>query len=93
MWILPGGVVSRPADPNKAHGLNGYATHKCRCGVCRTAEATHQREIRRKRRDSGVLPTAHGFSTYINWMCRCEICRAANAKAQRDFQARRKAAL
>lgn len=64
------------------HGSgNTYDYRRCRCDLCKRANA--ERHLRARDRRRARLATAdvkHGFaSTYTNWDCRCEPCREAGA--------------
>lgn len=75
------------------HGLNGYCNLKCRCGVCRAANAAWQREARKRRKAAlGTSAIQHGTrSTYQNYGCRCRPCVAAQTAAGREWRSNRAA--
>lgn len=44
-------TLAHPSRKNAiTHGLSGYRRHKCRCDVCREANAEHQRRYQERRR-------------------------------------------
>lgn len=73
-----------PEPTDGPHGLPLYRTGKCRCEVCRAANARRFREdqadrVARLKAD----PTCrqHGLAaTYVHWGCRCVPCRDAAGK-------------
>ncbi len=71
-----------PDCPRKESGTC-YAHHKCRCDICKAANARRCAK-RRKQRDPSTLPVeAHGKpATYSNWNCRCDLCTEAWGAAQ-----------
>jgi hypothetical protein len=74
------------AENRPEHGTyNCYDKHRCRCDLCRAANAARHLEARRRRRQAveagTVVITKHGTSTYTNWGCRCEVCIKAQAQA------------
>lgn len=71
------------------HGLNGYMTHRCRCGICRDAIATYARAYR-ARWSGGPPPWAeHGVrTTYTTYGCRCDECRETAMAYQRGYRAK-----
>lgn len=78
LWLRQEGVTLRPRP--WTHGVNGYNWRKCRCAICRAANAERALEYRKRRLANGGIPakTAHGkASTYSNWRCRCEPCKEA----------------
>lgn len=66
-----------PECPRKASGTC-YSHHKCRCDVCKAANAARCDRRRRQRDPSKLPPEKHGKkSTYSNWNCRCTECTQA----------------
>jgi hypothetical protein len=82
-----------PDDPR--HGTrHGYVYFKCRCDLCRAAQAEYQRKNRadlRERLAEVFDSLPHGVhSTYNNWGCRCEACTAVNSEVcARNYRRRR----
>lgn len=79
-WMYQEGVRIPPKP--WTHGINGYTWRKCRCSICRGANALRAQETRAKRllRYGDKIPSfvVHGKpSTYGNWRCRCELCKEA----------------
>lgn len=80
--------------PAPQHGTSTRYTHyKCRCDLCRAANAQRARNgrvNRQKRLDQ--VEIAHGVSGYRNWGCRCSVCTEANttytAPSVRQYQMR-----
>jgi hypothetical protein len=75
------------------HGVAGYA-RKCRCTVCRAANAARCRQQTEKRvaraaEDPSLIP--HGRGGYTNWECRCDVCTTANTQACIAYRRARKA--
>jgi len=67
-----------------AHGQTGYTYHRCKCDVCRAANAARCRDQQEKRHaraveDPSLVP--HGRGGYTNWGCRCRVCTTANTQA------------
>lgn len=64
------------------HGTRAtYQNHNCKCGDCRAAQATYQRQFRRR---TNPDQAPHGTDTgYSSWRCRCVLCRDAHAIAKR----------
>ncbi len=77
-------------DPDDhRHGtVNGYTNLDCGCESCRTANAVHMREQRKRREERGCPDDQHGTANgYGNWLCRCDKCTTAwaeNMWVQRD---------
>lgn len=78
------------------HGYSKYTNEKCRCDVCRRANAEHVAQRRRERvaitAQKGVPEgVVHGANAYLNWGCRCAICRGARSEADRTRYLAKKA--
>lgn len=84
---LPGfGFVLTDTPPQSSwHGTHGgYSNHKCRCTLCRDANAAWQRGRRAER--AKTIPfdrIPHGENGYGNYNCRCDTCRSGHAAARR----------
>ena len=77
-----------------SHSYVAYKNHKCRCDVCRAANAEYQRAIAAKRKEAlATNPNiVHGKRTvYSNYGCRCEPCSVAWKIAGAAYKKRRKA--
>lgn len=67
---------------------NFYGNGKCRCAVCREANARYQKLL--CARLSTMTPRVHGkASTYRNWGCRCQPCTEANKIAGRKYKSKK----
>lgn len=98
--------VQKPSADPTVHNYSTYQNHKCRCDVCRAANAEYVRARTAKARDRRRLVEAgggrnvvdgikHGEAGYRNHHCRCDICRLAHnegvARRARVARARRAA--
>jgi hypothetical protein len=70
------------------HGHHRYKYYKCRCTVCRAANAAYQQKMAKKL--SKVEPPKHGLSGYTNYRCRCDVCIDAHAEYCREYKLRKK---
>lgn len=83
-------VFCSPDCPSKESG-SCYSNHKCRCKVCRAANARRVARRRAQRNPAQVPDKDHGKpSTYINWNCRCRPCTDAHSAAWAAQEANRR---
>jgi len=70
------------------HGkASTYRYHKCRCDLCRAANAVKAKADRADRLSRPVPPQVHGtMNGYGNYNCRCGECRQANSAYYRDVR-------
>ena len=84
--------VYRAATPPEHGTHNRYDHWRCRCDLCRAANAAHNASARRKRYQAveagTVVISEHGRYAYANWGCRCETCTKAHTEASAPGQAR-----
>lgn len=65
--------------PGITHGSSGYSHHRCRCQICRDANAEAARRYRAKQRRP-IPEHAHGsIYGYSHYGCRCDRCKRAQA--------------
>lgn len=82
-------IRERGLTPRKGvHGtLVMYVNHKCRCELCRAANAEYCRGYKRKKfgyKEKPRTGMVHGTTNaYRYYKCRCDLCRAANAEMSR----------
>lgn len=68
------------------HGIfSTYNNKKCRCDLCKAANARYQKDYRARNAKLNVPMQVHGtVNGYENFLCRCPACkRAHNLAAQR----------
>jgi len=72
------------------HGRYRYTHYKCRCDICRKANADYCRK-RREIRSTQDITAPHGKrTTYTNYGCRCGECTEAHRIYQSQYIARKK---
>lgn len=85
--------------PVSGHGTNSnYVGNHCRCGECRDAHRTYQREwtarVQAEFKRTGQLPVyvSHGsLNAYTKYGCRCDSCRQARRNYKRRYYQAKKA--
>lgn len=78
------------ALPRRGHGSTySYQYEKCRCTLCRAANATYHRLLLARYRATGGRGE-HG--TYYRWQtgCRCRACLDASAAVSREKKRKRR---
>ena len=86
--------IGRPRNTNVPHGITGYMNYRCRCVVCKAANAEHSQRRRDNRKAQRICVICGKPAFLTNTLClTCRGSEAARMQARRYTDRTRQPAL